>query len=78
MREIVIKLPDVLHQKVCEVAENQDIPIDEVIAASIAERLFRLMPDPYLERRARRSTGIGISDVLSQVPDVQPEEYDKL
>ncbi|MEA2059619.1 MAG: toxin-antitoxin system HicB family antitoxin [Thermodesulfobacteriota bacterium] len=78
MTEILIRLPDRLHQKICEISGKQNIPVDEIIAASVAERLFRLMPDSYLEERAKRSTGKGLSDVLSQVPDVPPEEYDRL
>lgn len=78
MTELVISLPDKLHQKVCEVSKMNNIPIDEIIAASLANKLNRIIPDPYLEERAKRATGVGFSIVLSQVPDVPPEEYDKL
>ena len=56
----------------------QNIPIDEIIAASLAQKLFRIIPDPYLEERAKRATGEGFSMVLSQIPDVHPEDYDRL
>jgi hypothetical protein len=36
------------------------------------------MPDPYLEERAKKSTGHGIVDILTQVPDIEPEEYNRL
>lgn len=78
MTEIVIKLPNILHQKIFEVSGKQNVSVDEIIAASVAERLFRLMPDPYLEERAKRATGKGFSNLMNQVPDVPPEEYDKL
>lgn len=78
MTELLIKLPDKLHEKVCEVSKLNKIPIDEIIAASLANKLYRIIPDPYLEERAKRATGEGFSIVLSQVPDVPPEEYDKL
>jgi len=78
MTELVVNLPDKLHRKICEVAGKQNIPVDEIIAASVTERLFRLIPDPYLEERAKRATGKGFSEVLSQVPDVPAEEYDRL
>lgn len=78
MTELVIRLPDKLHQKVSEVSKRNNIPIDEIIAASLANKLCRIIPDPYLEERAKRATGEGFSIVLSQVPDVPPEEYDKL
>lgn len=78
MTELKIRLPDRLHQKAYEVSRMQNIPIDEIIAASLAQKLFRIIPDPYLEERAKRATGEGFSMVLSQVPDVPPEDYDKL
>jgi len=78
MIELKIKLPDRLHQKACEVSKMQNVPIDEIIAASLAQKLFQVIPDPYLEERARRATGEGFSAILSQVPDVPPEKYDKL
>lgn len=78
MTELVIKLPSKLHQKVCEVSKMNNIPIDEFIAASLANKLYKIIPDPYLEERAKRATGEGFSIVLSQVPDVPAEEYDKL
>jgi len=78
MTELLIKLPDKLHQKVCEVSKINNIPIDEIIAASLAHKLYQIIPDPYLEERAKHSTGEGFSIVLSQVPDVPPDDYDKL
>jgi hypothetical protein len=78
MTELVIKLPDRLHKKICEVSGMQNIPVNEIIAASLVERLFRIMPDPYLEERAKRTTGKGFSDVLSLISDEPPEEYDRL
>jgi hypothetical protein len=78
MIEMKIKLPEKLHQKVWEFSEKQHIPIDEIIAASLIQKLSFMIPDPYLEERAIRATGKGLSGVLSQVPDVPPEDYDRL
>ena len=78
MTELKIRLPDKLHERALEVSKMQNIPIDEIIAASLAQKLFRIIPDPYLEERAKRATGEGFSMVLSQIPDVPPEDYDSL
>lgn len=77
MTELKIRLPDKLHERAREVSKIQNIPIDEIIAASLAQKLFRIIPDPYLEKRAKRATGEGFSVVLSQIPDVPPEDYDR-
>jgi len=76
MTEIQVRLPDRLHQKACEVSRMQHIPVDEIMAASLAQNLFRMIPHPYLEERANRATGEGFSAALSQIPDTPPEEYD--
>jgi len=78
MTELKVKLPDKLHSIACEYSKKINIQIDDIIASSLAQKLFHIIPDPYLEERANRSTGEGLSFVLSQVPDVPPEEYDKL
>jgi len=79
VKELTIKIPDKIHQIACEVSEEKNIPIDEIIATSLARQLFRMIPaDPYLEKRAERATGEGFSYVLSQVPDVPPDDYDRL
>lgn len=78
MTELTIRMPDRLHRIACEVSERNNIPMDEMIALSLARQLFRVIPDPYLEERAARATGEGFSSVLSQVPDVPAEDYDRL
>jgi hypothetical protein len=78
MTEISIRIPDNLYQKACEVSGKIRVPIDEIIAASLARKLYKIMPDPYLEERARRATGAGLANMLDQVPDVPPEAHDAL
>ena len=78
MTELKIRLPDKLHLKACEVSKKQNIPLDEIVAASLAQILYKIIPDPYLEERAKRATGEGFSIALSQVPDLPPENYDKI
>ncbi|CAN2040797.1 Toxin-antitoxin system HicB family antitoxin [Candidatus Magnetomoraceae bacterium gMMP-15] len=78
MIELKINLPDKLYQKAYEISKVQKIPLDEIIALSLAQKLFRIIADPYLEERAKQATGKGFSIILSQVPDVPPEDYDKL
>ena len=78
MRELKIKLPDKLYQKACEMSDIQKIPLNEIVALSLAKNLFRIIPDPYLEERAKRATGKGLSMVLSDVEDAPAEVYDRL
>ena len=78
MRELKIKLPDKLYRKACEMSDIQKIPLNEIIALSLAQNLFRIIPDPYLEERAKRADGKGFDKVLSDVEDAPAEAYDRL
>ena len=49
-----------------------------LVAALRSKQRFKIIPDPYLEERAKRATGKGLSTVLSNVDDIPPENYDKL
>lgn len=78
MTALQVQLPEKLHEKVNEIVAAHHLSMDMVVAASLAQWLSRIVPDPYLEERAQRATGEGFSQALSQVPDVPPEEYDRL
>lgn len=52
--------------------------IDTNVLVTALHYFFRMMPDLYLEERAKRATDEGFVLVLSQVPDVPPADYDKL
>jgi len=50
----------------------------QITSGSLAQKFFLIVPAPYLEEKAKRATGDGFSLVLSQVPDVPSDDYDKL
>ena len=78
MSALTIELPDNLHQKAREVAAARNLPLDALVTIALSQTLSRLVPDSYLEQRATRATGQGLKEFLDQVPDVEPEEYDRL
>jgi hypothetical protein len=78
MTALEVQLPERLYDKAIAVAESQNLSMDMIVAASLAQWLARIIPDPYLEERAQRATGTAFSELLSQVPDVPPTEEDSL
>ncbi len=78
MTALQVQLPEKLHEKVSEIVASRHLSMDMVVAASLAQWLSRIVPDPYLEERAQRATGEGFSEALSQAPDIPPEDYDRL
>lgn len=78
MSALSVRLPDSLHQRVRELAVREGISINQLIATALAEKMSALMTADYLEERARRGSQAKFLAALSQVPDVEPEPYDRL
>lgn len=78
MSTLNIQLPNALQSNLQELAEREGISIDQFIATAVAEKMSALMTESSLAERAKRGSREKYEAVLAQVPDVAPEEYDKL
>lgn len=78
MGNISLRLPDSLHEQVRRMAEKEHVSINQVITLALAEKLSALMTEEYLESRAVRASRAKFDLALAQIPDVEPEEYDRL
>ena len=78
MRTLSIRLPDSLHKRIKQMAETEGISMNQFITLAVAEKISALATVEYLEERARRGSRQKFEAVLANVPDVEPEEYDKL
>ncbi len=78
MSAISLRLPNSIHNKVREVAQQEGISINSFIATALAEKLSALLTKEYLEMRAERSSKEKFQEALSEVPDIEPEKYDQL
>lgn len=78
MSTLSVQLPNSLHKHLQELAEREGISIEQFVATAVAEKMAALMAESYLEERAKRGSRAKYEAVLAQVPDVEPEEYDKL
>ena len=57
-----------------EVAREENISINQLIALALAEKLSALHAEEYLEQRARRGNRAAFERAMSKVPDVAPIE----
>lgn len=73
-----LRLPDSLHKRVRELAQQDGISINQFISTAVAEKLSALMTVEYLEEKARRGSREKFLAVLAKVPDVSPESEDEL
>lgn len=78
MSTLSLRLPDSLHKRVKELATKEGISINQFVATAVAEKMSALMTEEYLQERARRGSRERFEAALAQVPDVEPEDYDRL
>ena len=70
-----LTLPESLYKKVVEVADREKISVERVVSSALAEQLVAL---GNLEARAARATPERFHAALDKIPDVVPEEFDRL
>lgn len=78
MSTISLRLPESLHQQARQLAQQENISINQLVATALAEKMSALMTQEYLERRAARASREKFERALSKVPSIAPDEQDKL
>lgn len=78
MSTLSLRLPESLHRQVRELASREGVSINQFIATAVAEKMSALMTEDYLQQRAARGSRAGLEAALARVPDVEPDEHDRL
>lgn len=78
MSNLSLRLPDSLHRKIRQLAEQDDISINQFIATAVAEKAAALLTVEYLEERGRRADPKILDRILKRVPDIPPDPGDEL
>ena len=78
MSAISLRLPDSLHEKVRELAQRENVSINQMITLALAEKISAMMTEEYLGERASRGSREKFDHVLSKIPDIKPEEEDRI
>ena len=78
MSSLSLRLPDSLHDKIRELAEQDDVSINQFIATAVAEKAAALLTVRYLEDRARRADPRVFDRILARIPDVEAMSGDEL
>jgi hypothetical protein len=78
MSTLSLRLPESLHKRVKELAAREGISINQFVSTAVAEKMSALMTEDYLQERARRGTRARYESALAQVPDIEPDEHDRI
>lgn len=78
MSTLNVNIPESLRRRAQSLAQDDGVPLDQFIATALAEKVAVLDADSYIRERAARGSREKFDRVLSKVPDVEPEEHDRL
>jgi len=78
MSALSLRLPKSLHEQLREVAQDEGISVNQFIMLAVAEKVASISAIEYLEKRAKHGSREKFLEILSKVPDAEPEAFDKL
>jgi len=78
MSTLSLRIPSSLHQELRVLARREGISINQIVSAAVGEKVASLKTLDYLRERARRGSRGRFEEVLAKVPDVEPEDFDRL
>lgn len=77
MSSISLRLPESLHKRVRELAEREDVSINQLITTALAEKMSALLTAEYLQERAARGSRARFERALRKVRDLPAEDGDE-
>lgn len=78
MIELTAQVPNSLYKQVEALATREKISVDQLGAIALSAQVSAWMTKDYLAERANRGNWERFQQVLAKVPNVEPEDYDKL
>jgi predicted transcriptional regulator len=80
MTALTIRLPNSVHQKIKELAERDNISVNQFIASAASEKMASVMTLDYLKAEAAKGSGqrSDFERYLNSVPDAPAQSGDEV
>ncbi len=78
MSNLNVQIPDSLYRQIEALAVKENISLEQLVAIALSAQVSAWMTKDYIEEKAKRGSWDKFQQVLNKVPDVEPEDYDKL
>jgi antitoxin component of RelBE/YafQ-DinJ toxin-antitoxin module len=78
MTTIEAKIPEPVLKQARELAERENIPLEQVISLAVTQVVGLWSNESYIPIRGARATKEKFIDALRQVPDSEPLDHDRL
>lgn len=72
MAALTVRLPNSVHNKVRELAERDEISVNQFIASAVAEKMASVMTLDYLKAEAAKGRRKDFEAFLAKVPSATP------
>jgi hypothetical protein len=78
MTELTIRFPNSVHQKVRELAERDEISVNQFIAVAVSEKMASVMTLDYLRSEAAKGNQSDFDNFMKLVPNAPAVAGDEL
>ncbi|MCC5598535.1 hypothetical protein [Nostoc favosum] len=78
MTNLNVQLPESLYKQIEALAARENIFIEQLATIALSAQVSAWITKDYLEEKAKSGSWEKFQQVLNKVPNVEPEEYDKL
>ncbi|KYC37851.1 hypothetical protein WA1_04915 [Scytonema hofmannii PCC 7110] len=78
MSNLNVQIPDSLYKQIEILATKENISLEQLVAIALSAQVSAWMTKDYIEEKAKRGSWDKFQQVLNKVPDVEPEDYDKI
>jgi len=80
MSSLNLRLPDSLHDQVRQLAQQDNVSINQFVTLAVAEKISALMTLEYIEQRAQRASREKFDRVLAKIAlaNAEPIDEDRL
>ena len=78
MTNLNVPISDSLYKQIEALAVKENVSIEQLVAIALSAQVSAWMTKDYIEEKAKRGSWDKFQQVLNKVPDIEPEDYDKL
>ncbi len=78
MTNLNVPIPDSLYKQIEALAVKENVSIEQLVAIALSAQVSAWMTKDYIEEKAKSGSWDKFQQVLNKVPDIEPEDYDKL
>ncbi len=78
MSTLSLRLPDSLHEMARQLAEEENVSVNQLITLALAEKISALKTADYFQQRGNRASRAKFERAMAKTRKIEPAENDRL